>query len=247
MNLKDQLKEIDKLKAQLDAYRPFSKHILSQLKEYYRIGLTYASNALEGNSLTETETKIVIEDGLTIGGKPLRDHAEALGHSEAYDALYELAKKGIVSEAGIKKLHRLFYYRIDDKNAGKYRKVKVFISGSKAKFPGPDQVPDLMERFVSQIPDFVKKHHPVEQAAWLHREFVFIHPFIDGNGRVSRLLMNLVLIHQGYGLAIIPPVLRRDYIVSLEKAHSGKNQSFVQFIAGTVRETLRDTLRLLKD
>ena len=111
------------------------------MREYFRIGFTYTSNALEGNSLTEIETKIVIEDGITIGGKCLRDHYEAIGHSEAYDLLFTMAKRKEITEGQIKELHRVFYYRIDPKQAGKYLKQKVFISGSAFIPPSPEIIP----------------------------------------------------------------------------------------------------------
>ena len=107
------LKEIDKLQKEINSLRPLPKDTLKQLKEYYRVGLTYTSNALEGNSLTETETKIILEDGITTGGKPIKDYYEALGHSEAYDHIYKLAKNTNFTETDIKMLHNLFYYRIE--------------------------------------------------------------------------------------------------------------------------------------
>ena len=237
--------EIDKLQKEINSFRPLSKNILKQLKEYYRVGLTYSSNALEGNSLTETETKIVLEDGITIGGKPIKDLYEALGHSEAYDHIYRLAKNTIVSEADIKKLHKLFYYRINKNKAGKYRTEKVFIAGSKYTLPDPDKIPVLMKEFADKFKKIEQKYHPVEYAALVHKEFVFIHPFVDGNGRVARLLMNLILLQKKYVIAIIPPVLRRDYIESLEKAHTS-DRDFISFIARTIRETQKDYLRLLR-
>ena len=136
------LKKIDALKAKIDAHRPLDAHMLKQVREYFRIGMAYSSNALEGNSLTETETKIVIEDGITIGGKPVRDHLEALGHSEAYDLLFRLAKNQDITEANVKELHRLFYYRIDAKQAGKYRKHRVIITGTDFIPPAPERIPD---------------------------------------------------------------------------------------------------------
>ena len=120
-------KEVDGLQAEINKFRPLSSNMLKQIREYYKIGLTYSSNALEGISLTESETKVIIEDGITIGGKPIRDHYEALGHSEAYDLMYKLSKNSVFTEANIKRLHHLFYYRIDEKKAGKYRKEKVFL------------------------------------------------------------------------------------------------------------------------
>lgn len=239
--------EIDKLQAEINKRRPLDVHLLEQIKEYFRIGLTYASNALEGNSLTETETKIVIEDGITIGGKPLKDHYEAVGHSEAYDFMYNLSKKKTITENDIKELHRLFYYRIDNNNAGIYRKVKAFITGSKYPMPSPENLADLMKRLPAKLNKLRKQKHPVEFAALAHKEFVFIHPFSDGNGRVSRLLMNAVLLQEGYVTTIIPPIVRREYIASLEKARGGDDKDFIDLIARMVKETQRDYLRLFKD
>ena len=245
MPYENRIKEIDKLQEEINAFRPLPASTLKQLKEYYRIGLTYTSNALEGNSLTETETKVVLEDGITIGGKPIKDYYEALGHSEAYDYIYKIAKDKSFAEKDIKKLHKLFYRRINESRAGIYRKEKVFISGSKYTLPGPEKVPDLMKKFITKIKDVAKKRHPVEYSALAHKELVFIHPFIDGNGRVVRLLMNLILLQTGYCIAIIPPILRRDYIQALEKAHTN-DKAFIEFIAGAVRETQMDYLRLLR-
>lgn len=238
------LKEIDALQKEINSYRPLPPETLKQLKEYYRVGLTYTSNALEGNSLTETETKVILEDGITIGGKPIKDYYEALGHSEAYDYIYKLATGQGFDEEDIKKLHKLFYYRIDAARAGKYRKEKVFISGSKYSLPGPDKVPALMCEFINKTGS-AKNLHPVEHSAIAHKELVFIHPFVDGNGRVARLLMNLILLQKGYCIAIIPPILRRDYIQALEKSHTNDGE-FRKFIAGAVRETQKDYLRLLR-
>src|ERR1700744_5119168 len=108
----DIFKEIDSLQKEINSYRPFSSELLKQIKEYYKIGLTYSSNALEGNTLTESETKIVLEEGITIGGKPLKDHFEAVGHAEAYDFLYTLVNNKTVHEKEIQQLHQLFYFRI---------------------------------------------------------------------------------------------------------------------------------------
>lgn len=244
--MKDILKKIDSIKAIIDAYRPLDSHMVKQLREYFRIGMTYSSNALEGNSLTETETKIVIEDGITIGGKPFKDHLEALGHSEAYDLLFRLAKHKDITEANVKELHRLFYYRIDEDQARKYRKQKIIITGTTCIPPAPEQIPDLMKSFVAGIPDDRSKHHPVEFAAILHRKFVTIHPFVYGNERAARLLMNLALLQAGYPVAIIPPVLRREYLDTLNNNHKGDFKPFNNFIAGVCHESAKEYLRLLE-
>ncbi len=240
------LKKIDVLRDKIDARRPLDAHMLKQVREYFRIGMTYSSNALEGNSLTETETKIVIEDGLTIGGKPVRDHLEVLGHSEAYDLLFRLAKSQDITEANIKELHRLFYYRIDAKQAGKYRKRRVIITGTNFIPPAPERIPVLMESFIAGLSEASTKRHPVEFAAIIHKELVTIHPFIDGNGRAARLLMNLALLQAGYPLAIIPPVLRRDYLDALNKTHKGDDGPFIRFITGVCYESAKEYLRLLE-
>jgi len=240
------LKKIDALRVKIDAHRPLDAHMLKQVREYFRIGMTYSSNALEGNSLTETETKIVIEDGITIGGKPVRDHLEALGHSEAYDLLFRLANGQDITEANVKELHRLFYYRIDAKQAGKYRKRRVIITGTDFIPPAPERIPEMMKAFVDRIPDQRATYHPIEFAAIIHEELVTIHPFIDGNGRAARLLMNLALLQAGYPLAIIPPILRRDYLDTLDQTHKGDAGSFINFIAGVCYESAKEYLRLLE-
>ena len=203
-----------------------------------------AARILSRNSLTESETKVVIEDGLTIGGKPLKDVYEATGHAKAYDFLYNIAKDKPVDEADILELHRLFYSQIDRDNAGVWRKVPVFISGSRRALPTPEKVPALMAAFVKWMAEHEGKLHPVEFAALVHQKFVFIHPFVDGNGRVARLLMNLALLRAGWTIAIIPPICRPDYISTLAKA--GRSPAdFIRFIADRVCETQRELLRLM--
>lgn len=248
MNYENKLDQIDKLNKEIQYCRPLSKDALKQIKEYFRVGLTYSSNAIEGNTLTEAETKIVLEDGLTISGKPLKDHYEASGHSEAFDFVYDLAKKKVITEKDILGIHRLFYYRIDEHNAGKYRKVSVTISGTEYLPPAPGKVPALMKKFVAKIPAMRKKLHPVVFAAKLHEGLVNIHPFVDGNGRTARLLMNLALIQDGFSITVIPPVLRRDYIVFVGQCNTGKKDAsnFVNFIGCMVYESSKDYLRLLK-
>ncbi|MBI4639323.1 MAG: Fic family protein [Candidatus Tectomicrobia bacterium] len=241
-------KRIDTLKAELDELRPLKPEHVAALKDYFKIGLTYTSNALEGNSLTETETKIVIEDGLAIGGKPLKDHLEAVGHAEAYDFMLSLAGQHRIVERHILQLHHLFYRRIDEEQAGRYRTVRVFITGSKHVPPSPAQVPVRMQAFCKEIPAKRKQMHPVDFAAWLHFHLVSIHPFVDGNGRTARLVMNSSLIQDSYPVVIIPPILRREYIDTLEVCHRIKEEPepFFDFIARAAIESLRDYIRLLR-
>lgn len=233
----------ERLKVQLDALRPFPQETLDSLKKYYRVGLTYSSNALEGNSLTESETKVVIEDGLTVDGKPLSHVYEALGHADAYDFIYTLVKHRKITLNDVMKIHDLFYRRSNFEQAGKIRTGQVFISGSRYKLPKPADLPEHLTKFIDWFQRSERLLHPVEFAALVHQKFVFIHPFVDGNGRVARLLMNLALLRAGYPIAIIPPVLRREYIAALETAHRS-TKNFCAFIAQRVIETEKDLLRL---
>ena len=239
-------KKADENNRLLSAYKPLPLETLKSLREYYRVGLTYTSNALEGNSLTESETKVVIEDGLTIEGKPLRDHYEAVGHAKAYDYVYQITEKEGLTEEDILNLHRLFYQQIDAEKAGQYRHVKVYISGSRYAVAAVSKIPGEMQKLVKWYNDNEKKLHPIELAATLHQRFVFIHPFVDGNGRVARLLMNLALLRNGFTIAIIPAILRHEYIYSLETAHT-RPEVFTDFIADRVIATQLDLLRLMRD
>lgn len=246
VELQGKLSQCDKLQQQLWAYRPMSDETLKSLREYYRVGLTYTSNALEGNSLTESETKVIIEDGLTIEGKPLRDVYEAVGHAQAYDYLYDLSHQVPLSEEIICHLHQLFYQQIEPLKAGKYRQVPVFISGSQYAVAPVAEIGKRMAQLLQWYNNNEGKLHPVVLAAELHKRFVFIHPFVDGNGRMARLLMNLSLMRNDYNIAIIPAITRSEYISSLEKAHTDE-QVFVDFITDRVIITQMDILRLFRE
>jgi len=186
----------------------------------------------------------VIEDGLTIEGKPLHDVYEAVGHAKAYDFLHQLATHKTLEEKDILELHRLFYQQIDNDAAGKYRSIAVFISGSKYPVSPPQKVANDMKKFVAWFNKQESKLHPVEFAALTHKKIVFIHPFIDGNGRLARLLMNLALLRNEYTIAIIPAVLRHEYIESLELVHKDDG-IFKAFIVDRLIDTQMDLLRLL--
>ncbi|MDP2279265.1 MAG: Fic family protein, partial [Nitrospirota bacterium] len=195
--MNDILDKISSLKSALDGYRPFSEHVVKQLKDYYRIGLTYTSNAIEGNTLTESETKVIIEDGITIGGKSLREHYEAIGHAKAYDHIYPMLEKP-VSEDDVLLLHKLFFGQIDSENAGSYRKKNAIITGTDYLPPDYQKVPELMKRHIENLNKDVKDKHPLEQASDLHAEFESIHLFTDGNGRIGRLLLSIFCMKNGY-------------------------------------------------
>lgn len=236
--------KIDVYKAALDALRPFESPILEQVRAYYRIGLTWSSNAIEGNTLTESETKVLLEDGLTVGGKPLRDTFEALGHAQAYDFMFSLLRSREITEEDALTMHRMFYNDIDAAAAGRYREQPVFITGSAYPVCEASRIGEEMAGLFSWVRERRQDYHPVAFAAQLHKRFVFIHPFLNGNGRISRLLMNTALIQDGYMLAIIPPVLRHEYISLLERAHKN-DRDFTAFIADRVLESEKEVMRLL--
>ncbi|MDR1581354.1 MAG: Fic family protein [Synergistaceae bacterium] len=243
------LNQIDKTKALIDSRRPFAPEEVKELDAYFRIGTTYSSNALEGNTLTLTETKVLLEDGLTAGGKPLRDCYEAVGHAKAYDFMLEAARSEpfAFSNDIILNLHRLFYRGIDSDKAGVYRDRQVFITGTEYVPPPSAGLPALMMGFVDELNDMRERVHPVRFAAFAHRKLVDIHPFTDGNGRTARLLMNLILVNRGYQIVIIPPALRVDYINALKAAQRERDpgdEAFIQLIAEREIEAQRDYCRM---
>jgi len=213
-------------KDELDGYRPLPTALVRNLDEWFRVELTYTSNAIEGNTLTRRETAVVIEKGLTVGGKSLREHLEATNHARALDAVHSLIKKrpSQLTSHDLLSLHALILHAIDDANAGRYRNVPVRISGSAVVMPNPLKVPDLMEEFLRWL-TARNSLHPVAFAGEAHYRLVTIHPFVDGNGRTARLLMNLLLLMRGYPPAIIHPRDRLAYIGALEKAQLGGSRS----------------------
>lgn len=241
------LDKIDLYKTELDKKRPFQDPVLlKELRNFYRVNLAFTSNALEGNSLTLSETKIILEDGITIGGKPLKDVFEAVGHGAAYDYMFSLIQNDSLSTDDIFRMHRLFYANIDAENAGVLRKQQIFISGSEhnSKIPECRDLLAEMQKLDAWMLETRKKTHPVLFAAKLHKKLAQIHPFIDGNGRICRLSMNAVLVQNGYPPTIIPPILRGDYIRVLEKSWTNE-QFFVEFIAERVLEAEKDLMRML--
>jgi Fic family protein len=248
MNYDSRITDCEALKAEVDSYRPLDAHTLSQLRAYYRVGLTYASNALEGNTLTETETKVVLEDGITIGGKPMKDHLEAIGHAKAYDLMYDLLEKPEVTETDLLALHRLVVEGIEDTEPGQYRSKQVIITGTSYVPPQAADVPGQIKAFIEeQLPQWQEHEHSIHVAALAHLELVTIHPFVDGNGRTARLLMNLLLMKAGYPITLIPPILRTDYMACLRSFQESQDKTpFLNFISNVVVESSKDFLRLLK-
>lgn len=247
--LKDLLQKADSYKQKISSARPLAKEELKSLDDYFRVGFTYSSNALEGNTLTISETKIILEDGITVGGRLLKDCYEAVGHGAAYDFMLELARQQDmrITEETIKTLHKLFYQKVDADQSGEYRTIQVYISGTEYIPPSPEEVPQLMKHLADQIRSSRSTLHPIELAAMAHKRLVDIHPFVDGNGRTARLLMNLILVNAGYGVVSIPPIWRNDYINALSASRQQNDmEPFSMLIAECVIETERDYCRLLK-
>lgn len=240
------LKQINQNQERINQARPLDQTQVKNLKEYFKISLTYSSNAIEGNTLTEAETKVVIEDGITIGGKPLKDHLEAIGHARAFDYVWDLAKKTDITEEDIKELHKICFQPKDGAAAGQYRQVEVLITGSQYndKLPRHQEVPTQMQELIKRLPEKREKLHPVDYAATLHRDFIFIHPFEDGNGRTARLIMNHALLSKGYPPVIIPVTFKHEYTQALENSRTNK-QAFSKYISEQVLQTQRDYIRLL--
>jgi len=232
---------INKKKAQLDAARPLPKYTLKSLREKLFLEWTYNSNAIEGNTLTMNETKVVLE-GITIGGKTLREHLEVINHRDAITYVEEIVQmKEPLSEWQIKNLHRLVLKGIHDEYAGAYRKEQVFISGARHRPPAHYVLEEKMEQMMNWYLNEAIHLHPVERGAMLHAIFVGIHPFIDGNGRTSRLLLNLEVMKDGFPPVIIKVENRLAYYEALDKAHTTEDYS--DFIALVERE-VEDSLDL---
>lgn len=229
--------EIENKKAQLDARRPLTAGTLAQLDAWYDVELTYTSNAIEGNTLTRSETAIVLEKGVTVRGKPLKDHIEAIDHRDALAYVRTLANRDEpLREADVRELHRLVLARSNLDEAGRYSRVQRFIQGSQVSFPSPAEIPARMGDFGQWLGNASPKPHEAFEA---HAELVTIHPFTDGNGRTARLLMNLMLLKGGYPPVIIAPEHRADYIDALEARQlRAELEPFQAFMAGRLIESL---------
>ena len=230
-------KVIDGLKNKLDQKRPLSDLMSKNLQEYLILHWTYHSNAIEGNALRLLETKVVLE-GIAVGGKKLKDHFEAINHRDAIYYVKDIIKKEEpFSEWQIRNIHQLILKNIDDDNAGRYRQQNVLISGATNTPPDYTLLNDKMAHFVDWYNSESSQLHPIERAAKVHADFVGIHPFIDGNGRTSRLLMNLELMKAGYPPCVITVENRLAYYEALDQWMAfGKTEAFNQLVADAVME-----------
>ncbi|TDO83186.1 Fic family protein [Flavobacterium chryseum] len=240
------LKEIDSLKDKLDSYKQFDSY---KIKQALELEYTFESNRIEGNTMTLRETDMVINEGLTISGKSMREHLEAINHQEAIGFIKDLiSKNNSFNERDLLSIHNLILRGIIPENAGRYRKVQVMIQGSSHMPPQPLMVTQEMEEYFIWYEINKNKLHPVILAAEMHERLLTIYPFIDGNGRTSRLVMNLILMQKGYIIANIKVDYesRMQYYQALETAQTKKDkEAFLLFIAQAEKESLEKYIGIL--
>lgn len=249
-DIEKMLIEVDALKSELSTKRPLPPEAVEKIQNAWDIENTYESNRIEGNTLTLQETALVVNEGMTISGKSLREHLEAINHIDALSYIQDIAKDDIaIDERTIKDIHAIILRGIDRKNAGAFRSVPVMISGSRHTPPQPYLIEPLMEQFMASVKEKEESgEHPVLTAAYLHDELVRIHPFVDGNGRTSRLLMNLHLMKNGYTPITLKGTAeaKLEYYTALERSHVDKHpQEFQKLVVEAERESLMNYLALL--
>lgn len=246
--IKSKLKEIDLLRDTWISKKPLNAIQLRKMKEYFHLAYTFESNRIEGNTLTLQETHLVVNEGLTIGGKSMREHLEAINHAEAIAYVESLVQDELdFSPRVLSELHYLILKGIDRENAGKYRSVPVAISGSQHVPPQPYLLDKMMESYFVHYDNQKRILHPVILAAEMHERLVSIHPFIDGNGRSSRLVMNMILLKHGYTVANLKgdATSRLKYYQALESVQVDNDpEPFYHLVADAVMESLVSHLNL---
>lgn len=239
---------IEEKLCRLNDLRPLPQSALKKIQDHFRIEMTYNSNAIEGNSLTLKETFLVINEGITVKGKPLKDHLEARDHYLTLNYLYDLVENGkhhTISEHLIRSMHQLIMQETDKEWAGVYRNANVIISGADYIPPDALEVAHKMKELIDWIKGNKGNLHIIELAALLHHKLVYIHPFFDGNGRTSRIIMNLLLMQYGFPLVIILKNDRKKYYNVLSQADKENYKPLVQFIAQSVERSLDLYLKTL--
>ncbi len=248
-SLDNLIHQIRAQKNELDRLRPLPVELEENLDTWYRIELTYSSNALEGNTLSRQETALVVEKGQTVEGKTIQEHLEATNHASAWDFLKQLKNKqpSMIDQQDILNIHRHILQKIDDTNAGRYRSVPVRVGGSTVVFSNPVKVPQLMDEFEAWLKT-QSDVEPATLAAEIHYRLMSLHPFIDGNGRTARLLMNLVLLQHAYPPAIIPTEKRLEYVTALQTAQLGGDTTpYYQLIYQQITASLNTYLEAAKN
>ncbi|MDR2472698.1 MAG: Fic family protein [Tannerella sp.] len=249
--LKNTLAQADKLKARLQTARPLDVEALAKIKAAFEIEYTFESNKIEGNTLTLQETALVVNEGVTIGGKSMREHLETINHAQAVEFIKEVASNEIdITERTIREIHAIILHGINKEQAGKYRNVPVMIVGSRHTPPQPYLIQPQMEKFIIDYKAMETDGiHPIVIAAFLHDELVKIHPFIDGNGRTSRLLMNLYLLSKGFTITSLKAdsEANQAYYTSLEQSHVDNNPlTFRLLVTNAVCQSTEKYLKIFE-
>jgi Fic family protein len=226
-------------KKTLDSLRPLPIQLVKKLQEQMQIEFAYNSNAIEGNTLSLRETQLVIQEGITVHGKSLREHLEARNHPDAINYIEKLAQnQNPITENDILKVHALLMRGIDDQNAGKYRTGQVRVAGATFLPPPAQKIPSIIKELLQTLSQNPDELRPIEQAAFFHHKFVYVHPFIDGNGRTARLLMNITLMKNGYPFTVLLKVDRPKYLRTLSEADNGNLTPFANLTANNVERSL---------
>ena len=233
------LKRLETKKAQLDGFRPLPAAAINRLRDEILIEWIYNSNAIEGSTITLQETRLILETGLTVGGKSLREHFEVTNHKEAIQYVEDLVQNvEPITAFHVRQIHKLILTHIDDENAGSYRKTQVRIAGAPFIPPESWQITSLMAEWSDWVASAEGAMHPIALAAQAHHRLVAIHPFVDGNGRTARVVMNLLLMRRGYPPTVILRANRRQYYSVLAKADSGRIDALENFVGRAVENSL---------
>ena len=247
-DIEAKLKYIDELCSEWKERKPLEGLQLKKMRAYFTTTYTHESNRIEGNTLNLQETHLVVNEGLTISGKTMQEHLEAINHAEAVEMLYEMVMERMpIDRRSLLDLHALILKSIDKDNAGRYRSVPVRISGSEHVPPQPFLLDKLMEDYFNWYNQQGNQLHPVILAAEMHERLVSIHPFIDGNGRTARLLMNMILLRNGYPIAILKgdAKARMAYYKALEAVQvDNKPELFYEIVMEAVERSLKDHLSM---
>lgn len=238
--------QVDDLKRCLDSFRPLEAAQVQRLQEVFDLEYTYHSNSIEGNTLTLRETALVLSAGVTIAGKSLKEHLEVINHQQAYEFVKELVTQAEdFSRRIVLEIHALILHG-DRENAGRYRTVPVLIQGSRHEPPEHFRIPELMDDYFARYEAQKQALHPVALAADMSERLVTIHPFIDGNGRTSRLIMNLLLLRAGYPLTIIRTEDKSAYFDALEQVQIGEDtDAFRRYLYKQVKQMFFRYLNLI--
>lgn len=242
------IERINAKKEQLDSFRPLPTYALSSLQQSLRTEFSHHSTAIEGNTLTLSETRLVLEDGLTVKGKLLKEHFEVHNHHEALAYVEGLVEKNAVLNANqLHEIHSMLLQKIEKEFSGRYRNMGVRITGANFTPPNALKVPDLIDNLLQEVESIRSSVHPVVCAAYFHHRFVWIHPYFDGNGRTARLATALLLMKSGYPPAFILVQDRKRYYAALNAANSGNYEPFIRMMLLATERSLDLYLAVLED